>query len=426
MRLDQAPEPEVVGRVARWRALLAPLRAGDLRLVWLAQVVSQLGDAMFTIGVVWLTLRLTGSGLALSGTLIAQLLPYALLGAAAGALADRWDRRLTMVGSDIVRGVVVALIPLLDLAGALHAWMVPVIAFLLTAAGQFFDPARNALVPAITPEPQLVRVNALLSGTRQVLFIAGPAIGGTVVAAVGEQAVFWLDAVSFFLSAGILVRMRTSGHAPRPAAATVAGAPRSALWDDIREGLRFVRRSTVLRMVFIFGTLDNVLLSPVPVIIPLFFVEVLKINAAGFGSLLSVIFLGFLLGVALVGVLGARARMGLLVIGATATAGAAVAAFGTGPPLPLILVLGLVGGAAVGALEVAETTIVQRETTDEVRGRVFSLYESVSQGARAIAVALAGGLSEVVGLRWMFYGVGLLTLACAAALLASAAVRRAR
>jgi MFS family permease len=95
MTLDQAPGEAATG--SGWRQRLALVRSGDLRLVWLAQVVSQLGDGMFTVGVVWLVVNRTESGLALSGTLMAQLLPYAILGAAAGALADRWNRRLTMV-----------------------------------------------------------------------------------------------------------------------------------------------------------------------------------------------------------------------------------------------------------------------------------------------------------------------------------------
>ena len=410
----------------RWQARLTLPGTGDLRLVWAAQAVSQLGDGMFTVGIVWLMVQLTGSGLALSGTLIAQLLPYAVLGAAAGALADRWDRRLTMVVSDIVRGLVVALIPVLNLFGLLEAWMVPGVAFLLTAAGQFFDPAKSALVPAITPEKDLVRVNALLSATRQVLFIAGPAVGGAFVATSGTMAVFWADAVTFFLSAAILVRMQTSGHAPRPAAAAAAEKAQTRLWDEIRAGLRYTWGVPVLRLTLIFGTIVNFLLSPLPVLIPLFFVKVLGLSAAGFGSLLSVIFAGFLIGVTVVGIGGRRLRTGLLIVIAIALAGAAAMVFGFGPPLPVILAAGLLGGAGVGAMEVAQTTLLQRETVDELRSRVFALYGSVSQSGRAVSVALAGGLFEVVGLRLTFYGVGALTIACAAVLAASPAVRRAR
>lgn len=420
MSLNHAPGAPKTG--SGWRSRLALVSSGDLRLVWSAQVVSQLGDGMFTVGVVWLMVKLTNSGLALSGTLFAQLLPYAVFGAAAGALADRWDRRLTMVGSDIVRGAVVVLIPLFDVFGILHAWMVPVVAFLLTSAGQFFDPAKNALVPAITPERDLLRVNALLSGTRQVLFIAGPAIGGVVIAAVGALWVFGVDAASFFISAAILARMRTSGHIPRPAG-EIADESRGKLWDDIREGLRFVWKVPILRMMLIFGTVVNFLLSPLPVIIPLFF-QHLGINAAGFGSALSVIFSGFLLGAAYAGVRGQHLHIGGLIIGAMLLAGIASGLFGLGPPLPVILGLGLLGGAAIGAMEVAESTLLQRESPDEFRGRVYALYDSVSQGGRAISVALAGALSEVVGLRLMFYAVGILTVGCALALALSPDVRR--
>ncbi len=411
----------------RWYQRPAALRSRDLRLVWLAQGVSQAGDGLFTVGIVWLMVDRTGSGLALSGTLIAQLLPYALLGAAAGALADRWNRRLTMVAADLARALIVALLPIADTLGVLHLWMAPAVAFLLTSAGQFFDPAKNALVPAITPERDLVRVNALLSGTRQVMFIIGPSLGGWLIAGAGTMVVFWVDAASFALSAAVLSRMRTSGRA----ADMPAGIPRgqehdAGLWAEVRAGFRYVRRQPVLRLILLYGTLDNVLLSPLPIIIPLFFVGTLGLGSAAFGATLSVIFAGFLLGVALMGVLGARLPLGWTVFGAMVMAGAAVMLFGTGPPLPAIFVLAFFGGAAIATLEVAETTIIQRHTADEVRGRVFALYESVSQGGRALAVALAGGLSEVLGLRLLFYTTGALTLAVALALIAGPTVRRLR
>jgi hypothetical protein len=195
------------------------------------------------------------------------------------------------------------------------------------------------------------------------------------------------------------------------------------LWQDIREGFRYVWRVPLLRLILIVGTIVNFLLSPLPVIIPLFFKEI-GIGAAGFGSALSVILAGFLVGVAYMGVRGSKEPMGALTVTAMTLAGLAASILGVGPHLAVILVIGLIGGAAIGAMEVAETTILQRESTDEFRGRVFALYESVSQGGRAISVALAGGISEVVGLRWMFYSVGAMTLACAVALWASPTVRR--
>ena len=423
-----------------WRGRLAVLQNADLRLVWLAQVVSQLGDGMFTVGIVWLVVQRTGSGTALSGTLIAQLLPFALFGPVAGALADRWNRRLTMVGSDIVRGVLVGLLPLLDSFGLLHMWMVPVIAFTITVGGQFFDPAKNAFVPAITPRHQLLSVNALLSGTRQVLFIAGPAVGGALIGIGGVDAVFWADAVSFFLSAVILLRLRSAGHeqipsraqAPSdpPATANAAGQAETAvreshLWEDIREGLRYVWRVPVLRLVVLTGTVVNFLLSPLPVIIPLFFNH-LGLPPAAFGTALSVILGGFLVGVAYMGLRGNHQPMGPLIIGATIVAGCCSLIIGSGPHLSLILSIGLVGGASIGAMEVIETTILQRESTDELRGRVFSLYESVSQGGRAISVAFAGVLADLVSERVIFYVVGICTILCGMALATNSAVRRLR
>ncbi len=110
---------------AGWQRYFGALRYGPLRLVWLAQVISQVGDGMMTVALVWLTINLThgsaNSGLALSSILVAQTLPY-LFGIFTGALVDRWERLTTMLASDIVRGVIVMMIPITNAISPLHVW----------------------------------------------------------------------------------------------------------------------------------------------------------------------------------------------------------------------------------------------------------------------------------------------------------------
>lgn len=408
------------------RTILRLIRRPGLRNIWFAQVVSQLGDGMFTTAIALAVLDRTNSGTALSLTVIAQFLPFLFLGIVAGALVDRWERRMAMVLSDIVRGIVVLAIPLLDHLGMLHPSSYAVVAFLLTTAGLFFDPAKNALIPTLVTRNALARTNALLESTRQVLFVAGPAVGGVLIAVIGIDGVFLVDGVSFFLSALILfgVPRTRPEDAPRPEGESETGG--EGLGSSIRRGLGYIRHHPLLRLMIGVGSALNFFLSPLPILIPLFFTQVLHANASSFGAAISIIFVGFLIGAVLVGASGSRIGKGWLTVGGVLLAGVATGLFALGPPVAVVLLLALLGGVAIGALNVCESTVIQENAPDEMRGRVFAVYESVSQGGRAIAVALSGVLADLIGVSLLFLAVGALVLCCGAALALSPTIRATR
>lgn len=421
-RVDEVFEPVEQPRLNA-RTILNLIKRPGLRNIWFAQVVSQLGDGMFTTAIALAVLDRTNSGTALSLTVIAQFLPFLFLGIVAGALVDRWERRLTMVLSDCARGVVVLLIPTLDHLGHLHAYSYAVVAFLLTSAGLFFDPAKNALVPTLVARGALARTNALLESTRQVLFVAGPAVGGVLIALFGIDGVFIADGATFFLSALILsgVPRARPADAPRPAEESETGD--EGLGMSIRRGLRYIGQHRLLRLIIGVGSALNFFLSPLPILIPLFFTQVLHANASSFGAAISIIFVGFLIGAVLVGAFGSRVGKGWMTVMGVALAGVATGLFALGPPVIVVLLLALLGGVAIGALNVCESTVIQENAPDAMRGRVFAVYESVSQGGRAIAVALSGVLADLVGVSALFFAVGILVLICGAALALSPTIR---
>jgi MFS transporter, DHA3 family, macrolide efflux protein len=401
------------------------VRRPGLRNIWLAQIVSQLGDGMFTTAIALAVLDRTNSGTALSLTVIAQFLPFLFLGIIAGALVDRWERRRTMVISDIIRGTVVLLLPLLHAFDALHAYSYAVVAFLLTTAGLFFDPAKNALIPTLVTRASLARTNALLESTRQVLFVAGPAVGGVLIALIHLGGVFIVDGATFFLSALILsgVPRAQRVDAPIPTGEDDTGG--EGLGRAIRRGLAYIRTNRLLRLIVGVGSALNFFLSPLPILIPLFFTQVLHTGPSAFGAAISIIFFGFLIGAVLVGAFATRIGKGWLTVFGVLLAGVATGLFALGPPVLVVLGLALLGGVAIGALNVCESTVIQENAPDQMRGRVFAVYESVSQGGRAIAVALSGVLADLIGVSSLFLAVGVLVLICGGALALSPTIRAA-
>jgi MFS family permease len=419
-QIEPALPPEGVG----WQRHFGVLRYGQIRLVWLAQVISQIGDGMMTVALVWLAISLAHStehsGINLSSILIASTLPY-LFGIFTGAFVDRWDRRWTMIFSDLVRGFIVLLIPAINAVSPLHIWELALMSFLLGLAGQFFDPAKAALTPSLVPPEDLTSANALLTFTRQVLFVAGPAIGGTVIALAGPLGVFYVDALSFFGSAAVLFVMRTEYQ--RGARAPAASRRSGDILRDIRDGFRYIHRKTTLRTVIAVGAALNFLLSPLPLLIPLYIKRVVKSGALQFGSLTSVIFVGFAVGAVIVYAFGNRIGKGRLAGIAIVGAGLSAMGFALGLPLWPTMAIGAVGGACIGISNIAATTIVQEQSEDAFRGRVYAFYDSLAQMGRPLSLVVGAFAADAFGIRSVFLIVGVLTVLCGAPVLVIPSMR---
>jgi MFS family permease len=414
-RQPSAPAPISTG-LGRY---LGVLRYGDLRLVWLAQLISQVGDGMMTVALVWVTLSITRSPTALSGVLVAQTLPY-LFGIFAGALVDRWPRLWTMLFSDLIRGGVVLAVPILDAFSGLHIWELIAMSFALGAAQQFFDPAKAALTPSLVPPDDLVEANAVLQATRQILFIGGPAIGGAVIAAVGSLGVFYVDALSFFGSAAVLAFLfrrsrRGVGEAKQPSG--------GAILRDIRDGFGYIVKKRVLLVTIAVGAVLNFLLSPLPLLIPLYIKQVVKDGALQFGTLTSVVFVGFLVGAVVVGRLAKRVGKGRLAGLSIVGAGIASAGFALGLPIWPTMGIGAVGGACIAVASISAQTIVQEQSADEFRGRVYASYDSLTQMGRPLSLILGAFAADALGIRPVFLLVGVLAMLSSTPILAVRSLR---
>lgn len=414
-----APSPRGRG-IGRY---LGVLHYRDLRLVWLAQIVSQVGDGMMTVALVWVTLSLTTSPTALSSVLVAQTVPY-LFGIFAGAFVDRWPRLWTMVSSDVIRGLIVLAIPIVDAVSGLHVWELVVMSFALGLAQQFFDPAKAALTPSLVPEDDLVEANAVLQGTRQILFIGGPAIGGAVIAFAGSLGVFYVDALSFFGSAAVLALLFRLSH--RTYAVEVERTSGSAILRDIGAGFGYIVQKRVLMVTIAVGAVLNFLLSPLPLLIPLYIKQVVKDGALQFGSLTSIVFVGFLVGALVVAKLARAIGKGRLAGFAIVGAGIASAGFALGLPIGPTMAIGAAGGACIAIASITAQTIVQEQSADEFRGRVYASYDSLTQMGRPLSLVLGSFAADAFGIRAVFLLVGVLAVLSAAPVLGIRSLREVR
>jgi MFS family permease len=236
------------------------LRNRDFAMLWSGQSVSMLGDGIFTVALSLETLRVDPHPVALSLVLAARIGPAVCLLLLGGVVVDRVPPRLAMLASDTVRGLAVAAIALGAATGRLRLWELVTMVVIFGVADAFFTPAEVAIVPEVLPGDLLVKGNALTATSQQATRLAGPALGGVIVAGAGFAWGFGLDAVSFAVSAGCLV-----GMAGRPARARSG----HSILAEAREGLGYCWSQRWLWVAMVASGVANlVAFAPLLVLVP--------------------------------------------------------------------------------------------------------------------------------------------------------------
>ncbi len=362
--------------------------------LWVGQGISFVGDAVSMVALVVLVVQITGSASAVGGALVARLLPT-LASPLAGVLADRLDRRIVLVASDLARAVLV-----LGMVFARDLIVLYALAFLMGLARTFFNPTIRAAFPSVVGEGDLTRANSLISGTFSVSIMAGPALGGLLVASSGVNAAFMLDAATYLISAAFLVRIPL----PRPRADTGEGFVR-----ELRAGLSYLAGARV-PLAIVVGAFLTILTINATVPAEVFLAkETFDAGDAGYGLLVSMWGGGMILGSVLAAVLGGR--VGLIPLYFLSIFAGALALVGTGMSPTFAVALGAltVAGASNGIDNVATDTILQKRVPDHLLGRVFSIrFLSYSIG-EALAYPTGGLIVEAIGPRSTYLLAGVAT-----------------
>ncbi|MFL6257440.1 MAG: MFS transporter [Pyrinomonadaceae bacterium] len=354
------------------------LRANrDFRMLWLGQVVSQLGDWFDTIALFTLVLRLTGSGSAVSLILVARFLPSVVLGPLSGVLADRFNRRHIMIASDVARALVV--LGFLFVRRPEQVWLVYLLTVLQLAFSAFFEPARSAALPSVVVPRDLLTANAISSVTWSAMLTLGAAVGGPVTDWFGTDVAFITDSLTYLASAVLVWCVRLPKRPPRPKRPLTVSKALGV--TDTLEGLRYVwRRPRVLALLLVkpaWGLGGGIL-----TLLPVFGDKVfrLSLHAAVGGAALgtSVLYAARGVGTALGPVLTrrfyseTRDQMQRAIGVSFLFAGVFYVAFGRAQSLTPALVWLAVAHAGGSVLWVFSTVLLQSSVEDEFRGRVFA------------------------------------------------------
>jgi len=416
--LGRARPQRVLGRL---RGSLL-VRNRPLGRMLLAGFISTCGDRLHQVALAALILGATNSMASAGLVFVVSTIPYALFGLPVGALVDRWDRRKTMIGADLVRGVLVATIPL---AAAVSLPLVYGLLFCLTCATMLFNPARQAAVPDLVEPDELQAANTLFQAMSYLVDLAAFPLAGVVVAMLvermgvfqGTQAAFGFDALSYALSAALLARLPLGQRA-----ATAAARSLQAMPEQIAEGLRFVRQHAAIRTNTILMTLGPLLLGAMHTLWIGFAWRVSGTGTFGYGVTETSFAIGTLAGLVVLPRLGRRLNPGRVILLGFAIFGGAIAAGGLTSSLAVVAGLAVLGGLGNMTFLVPSITLAQRHTPAELRGRVFAVRLMLTYSAFSVSNALAGGLSDIVGVGplMVILGLGTLLLAALAGALPSA------
>ena len=396
--------------VARRLGLVA--RVPSFRLLFLATLGSGFGTWLAFIGLAIDVKDRTDSGPWVSALLIADVLPAVVIGLLAGPLVDRLSRKGLMIGADVLRAAIFALLPFAGSAAIIVA-----LAALAGVGTGLFRPAVYAGLPNLVEDEDLPRANGLIQGVENFAWAIGPLLGGALVAASGPDLAYWVNAGTFLVSALLL-----SGI---PARVLQAGtAETHGHWRDLLEGFTFVLRTQALVTVLVVWSVFMLASAGINVAEVFLAKDTFTSGDFGYGLLVGATGLGLVLGSLAAGPLLDRHPLARVYPGSLFLVALAVAAGAVAPNVWIAAGCVLVVGAANGAAVVCNALLVQRGSPDALRGRVFTVLMSSSFGVLALGMVVSGPLTDAVGPRWVWAAAA--ALAALSATLALLMTRRAQ
>jgi len=328
--------------------------------------------------------------------------PQLLFGLLGGVIADRMDRKVVMVIADILRALIV--LPILLVTSLSQIWILYLAAAGLALVGVSFYPARNASLPKIVPEGSLVAANGLIQGSTVIALVVGPAIAGVAVE-------LWLPSAILFDSATFLASAAAIGLMVIPCRdrGTSLASGGANVWGDVKAGLDFIYRSSILRRVLIVTAVVTLGVGAVILLAIPHLKARLGAGGLEYGLAMSVLGLGSLLGGVLVTRVSKRFSTSTLVGAMLMLAGVAIAAFAFAPSYVVVLASVVVIGMCLVVARGALNAVTQTLAPDEIRGRVQSAVNVIVVASTAISEGLSAVMGSVIDIHTVFLVAGVIT-----------------
>jgi MFS family permease len=372
------------------------LRHRNYRLLWIGLFVSFSGSMMQNAGLLWhvsLLVPPERKGLALGMVGLVRVFPIMIFSMISGVVADAWDRRKLMLCTQIAATIVAAVLAFLTFRGLTRVWPLYLLAALGSAVGAFDLPARGALVPTLVPREHLPNAISLNTIMFQTASVAGPSLGGLMIASTGVGWVYVANAISFGFVIVALLLMRDVPPHPK----SESGSRDDVSLHAAMEGLRFVFRSPLIRSTMLLDFFAT-FFSSATALLPIFAQDILQVGAKGYGWLYAAPAVGAMAtSAALVPMVDRIERRGQTLLWAVAGYGMATAVFGLSRSFWLSFLCLALTGATDTVSMVIRNIVRQLETPDRLRGRMMGVNMVFFMGGPQLGELEAGAVANWLG-----------------------------
>lgn len=366
----------------------------SVRQVWMAQIVSEVGDWLNFVALLQMIKQFSGTAQSSGLLIILQMMPLVVFSPFSGALADKFDRRKIMIMCDLLRAVIV--LGLLTIHSPEQLWLLYLLSALQFSLTAFFEPARSALIPNLATGEELLKANALSGVTWSVVLAVGGALGGILYDLVGGQISFLVDSATFLVSAGILLRLKIETKATTNESEITDKKTNTSFLAVIPY---LINKPQVLAVVLVKAgiclTGGGVLLLSV-----IYGQQVFPIGRDGaisVGLLHGAHGLGAVIGAIWTGrIMHINTKKALSLILLTFGLRGVFFSFWANSPNIIFVAIAIISVSACGSfLWVISTTLLQKLTEDEIRGRIFALEHALLTLSVAISIAILGRVLDV-------------------------------
>ncbi len=382
------------GALTRAVRFIDVLKKRDFLLLWMGQLISQFGDRLNQMALIALIMgkeSVAGRATEVSMLFFFMVLPAVVLGPIAGVFVDRWDRKKTMIASDLIRAILVAIIPF---AGCLkYIWPIYTIVFIIFALTRFFIPAKLAIIPALVNKNELFIANSISIITTMLATILGMALGGLVIAWIGVNPTLFMDAATYLVSALFLLAVPMKRIEPE-------GKRFKSFLNDLLKGFRYLANHCTVHgsIIVLFCLMAGAGIISVTFI--LFLQRQIGVDQKGVGDFIRALGLvgsfsglGMLFGIGLTGRYEARIKESFLFPLSLILLGGTVFLITLTKSYLLMVVIAFFGGILAPSTLVFINTSIHKITPESFHGRIFSALDIVNNLALLFSILLAGFLA---------------------------------
>jgi predicted MFS family arabinose efflux permease len=370
----------VIGRVFK------AFQYRDFRLMWIGACTSSIGTWMQIVAQGWVIYRLSHSARLLAMDQVLGGLPIFLFSLIGGVVADRMERRKILMGSQYVQMATATLLTVLVATHKVHVWEILSMSFVSGLAQAFGGPAYLALIPTLVDKEDMPNAIALNSIQFNVAFTVGPALAGQAMAKFGESWCFGLNALSFLAS---ILTLALINARFLPVKTT------ESMFKSLKQGIQYTRKQSSMEALIVLAFCMTCLAMPIRTYIPVFVKDIFQRGPATFGNLLTLMGLGTIIGSLAIAGAGNMRKKGLVALSALLCLGAGISAFAFSKSLSLSGAILVLVGASMMAVFATVSSLVQLITTNEMRGRVMSVYNFAFRGGMPMGNLLSGWLVPI-------------------------------